>query len=66
VTLELYDLEGRRSRRIAGPVASGVRGERPVTLDALAPGIYLAVLRAESEDGTFTRVAPLRVDAGRP
>lgn len=66
VTLELYDLEGRRSRRLAGPVASGVRGEKPVTLDALAPGIYLAVLRAESDDGTFTRVAPLRVDADRP
>jgi hypothetical protein len=66
VTLELYDLEGRRSRRLAGPVASGVRGERPVTLTALAPGIYLAVLRAESDDGTFTRVAPLRVDADRP
>lgn len=66
VTLELYDLEGRRSRRIAGPVASGVRGEKPVTLEALPPGIYLAVLRAESDDGTFTRVAPLRVDADRP
>lgn len=66
VTLELYDLEGRRSRRIAGPVASGVRGEKPVTLDAMSPGLYLAVLRAESDDGTFTRVAPLRVDGDRP
>jgi len=64
--LELYDLEGRRSRRLAGPVASGVHGEKPVTLDALAPGIYLAVLRAESDDGTFTRVTPLRVDGNRP
>ena len=66
VTLELYDLEGRRSRRLAGPVASGVHGEKPVTLDALAPGIYLAVLRAESDDGTFTRVTPLRVDGDHP
>jgi hypothetical protein len=37
-----------------------------VTLDALAPGLYLAVLRAESADGTFTRVTPLRVDGTRP
>jgi hypothetical protein len=66
VTLELYDLEGRRSRRLAGPVASGLKGEKPVMLEALAPGIYLAVLRAESDEGTFTRVAPLRVDGARP
>jgi hypothetical protein len=66
VTLELYDMEGHRQRRLAGPVDSGVHGERPVTLDALAPGLYLAVLRAESADGTFTRVTPLRVDGTRP
>jgi hypothetical protein len=62
VTLELYDLEGHRTRRLAGPVESGERGERPVTLEALSPGIYLAVLRAESSEGTFTRVTPLRVE----
>ena len=66
VTLELYDMEGHRTRRLAGPVDSGVHGEKPVTLDALAPGLYLAVLRAESSDGTFTRVTPLRVDGPRP
>jgi hypothetical protein len=66
VTLELYDMEGHRQRRLAGPVDSGVHGEQPVTLDALTPGLYLAVLRAESADGTFTRVTPLRVDAQRP
>ncbi len=66
VTLELYDLEGHRTRRLAGPVPSGVHGERPITMDALPPGIYLAVLRAESDDGTFTRVTPLRVDGGHP
>jgi hypothetical protein len=65
VTLELYDLEGRRARRLAGPEPSGVRGGRPVVLGSLAPGLYLAVLRAESDGGTFTRVAPLRVDAAR-
>jgi hypothetical protein len=63
VTLELYDLEGRRTRRLAGPEPSGVRGERPVVLGPLPPGLYLAVLRAESDGGTFTRVTPLRVDA---
>ncbi len=62
VTLELYDLEGHRTRRLAGPVDSGVRGERPVLLESLAPGIYLAVLRAESVEGSFTRDAPLRVE----
>jgi hypothetical protein len=66
VTLELYDMEGHRQRRLVGPVDSGVHGERPVTLDALAPGLYLAVLRAESAEGTFTRVTPLRVDGSQP
>jgi hypothetical protein len=66
VTLELYDMEGHRARRLAGPVDSGAHGERPVTLDALAPGLYLAVLRAESAAGTLTRVTPLRVDGARP
>src|SRR5262249_35317475 len=69
VTLELYDMDGHRTRRLAGPVASGAHGEQPVTLESLAPGIYLAVLRAEStasEGGSLTRVTPLRVDGGRP
>jgi hypothetical protein len=66
VTLELYDMEGHRQRRLAGPVNSGTHGEQPVAIDALAPGLYLAVLRAESADGTFTRVTPLRVDGARP
>jgi hypothetical protein len=62
VTLELYDLDGRRTRRLAGPVPSGAHGERLVTLDALLPGLYLAVLRAESSDGSLTRVTALRVE----
>ena len=66
VTLELYDLDGRRTRRLAGPVPSGAHGERPVTLDALLPGLYLAVLRAESNDGSLTRVTALRVEGARP
>jgi len=66
VTLELYDMDGHRTRRLAGPVSSGTHGEQPVTFDALAPGLYLAVLRAESADGSLTRVTPLRVDGGRP
>ena len=66
VTLELYDLDGRRTRRLVGPVPSGAHGERPVTLDALPPGLYLAVLRAESNDGSLTRVTALRVEGARP
>ena len=65
VTLELYDLDGRRARHLAGPVPSGAHGERPVTLDALPPGLYLAVLRAESNDGSLTRVTALRVEGAR-
>lgn len=66
VTLELYDLDGRRTRRLAGPVASGPHGERPITLDAVVPGLYLAVLRAESDTGSLTRVAALRIDGAQP
>jgi hypothetical protein len=66
VTLELYDLDGRRTRRLAGPVPSGAHGERPVTFDSLLPGLYLAVLRAESSDGSLTRVTALRVEGARP
>jgi hypothetical protein len=44
------------------PVELASAWERPVTLEALPPGIYLAVLRAESSEGTFTRVTPLRVE----
>jgi hypothetical protein len=62
VVLELYDLEGRRTRRLAGPLASGARGERPVSLDPLVPGVYLAVLRAESGAQSLTRVTAVRVD----
>ncbi len=66
VTLELYDLDGRRTRRLAGPVPSGAHGERPVTFDAMPPGLYLAVLRAESSEGSLTRVTALRVEGARP
>ena len=66
VTLELYDLDGRRTRRLAGPVVSGSHGERPVTLGAVVPGLYLAVLRAESESGSLTRVTALRIDGAQP
>jgi hypothetical protein len=62
VTLELYDMEGHRARRLAGPLPSSAHGEQPVTLASLVPGLYLAVLRAESSEGSLTRVTPLRVD----
>jgi len=66
VTLELYDLDGRRTRRLAGPILSGVHGERPIALEVTEPGLYLAVLRAESAAGSLTRVAALRVEAAQP
>lgn len=62
VTLELYDLDGRRTRRLVGPLASGAQGERRLSLGTLEPGIHLAVLRAESDAGALTRVAPFRVE----
>jgi hypothetical protein len=66
VTLELYDLDGRRTRRLAGPLLSGLHGERPIALEVSEPGLYLAVLRAESAAGSLTRVAALRVDGPQP
>lgn len=66
VTLELYDLDGRRARRLAGPLHSGVHGERPIALEVAEPGLYLAVLRAESAAGSLTRVAALRVEGPQP
>jgi hypothetical protein len=66
VTLELYDLDGRRTRRLAGPLLSGWHGERPIALEVSEPGLYLAVLRAESAAGSLTRVAALRVDGPQP
>ena len=62
MTLELYDLDGRRTRRLAGPLMSGTHGERPIALDVTQPGLYLAVLRAESDAGSLTRVTALRIE----
>ena len=62
VTLELYDLDGRRTRRLVGPLVSGAQGERRLSLGGIEPGIHLAVLRAESDAGAITRVAPFRVE----
>jgi hypothetical protein len=45
-----------------GPLVSGAQGERRLSLGGIEPGIHLAVLRAESDAGALTRVAPFRVE----
>jgi len=66
VTVELYDLAGRRAARLLDEVPSGAADERRVTLGGLAPGLYVAVLRAHDGPRALTHQAPLRVAGRRP
>lgn len=66
VTVELYDLSGRRAARLLDEVASGAADERRVALGDLAPGLYVAVLRAHDGPRAVTHQAALRVAGRRP
>lgn len=66
VTVELYDLSGRRAARLLDDVASGAADERRVALGALAPGLYVAVLRAHDGPRAVAHQALLRVGGARP
>jgi hypothetical protein len=66
VTVELYDLAGRRAARLLDDVASAATDARRVDAGALAPGMYVAVLRAREGGQTITHQAPLRVGGVRP
>jgi hypothetical protein len=66
VTVELYDLSGRRATRLLDEVASGPSDSRRVVLGEVAPGVYVAVLRAHDGPRTVTHQALLRVGGVRP
>lgn len=64
VTVELFDLEGRRAAVLLRDVASTAMGERRVKLDTAREGLFVAQLRAQSDTGTLTRALLLRVSKG--
>lgn len=64
VTVELFDLEGRRAAVLLRDVASTASGERRVKLDTDREGLFVAQLRAQSDAGTLTRALLLRVSKG--
>lgn len=66
VTIELYDLAGRRAARLLDEVASGAADTRRVALGELPPGLYVAVLRAHDGARAVTRQETLRVLGSRP
>lgn len=61
VTVELFDLDGRRAGVLLNDVASTAAGERRVRLDGARPGLFVAQLRARSDTATLTRSALLRI-----
>jgi len=66
VSLELYDLAGRRVARPLEEFAAPARGERTWSAGAVAPGLYVALARARPDgngDWIVERSA-LRLDAG--
>ena len=66
VTVELYDLAGRRAARLLDEVASGESDSRRVAVDGVAPGLYVAVLRAHDGPRAIAHQALLRVGGTRP
>ncbi len=52
VSVEAYDLEGRRVAKLLTEENASGRAERKVRLDAMPAGLYVVVLRAKSEDGS--------------
>jgi hypothetical protein len=68
VTIELYDLSGRRIGRALADAPSAARGEYEWSAAGLAPGFYLAVLIAHAEgSGDILReTVTLRVEGAAP
>lgn len=66
VTVELYDLDGRRSARLLDDVASGPSDTRRVNVADVPPGLYVVALRAHDGPRTVTHQALLRVGGMRP
>jgi len=68
VSIEVYDLAGRRVRRALTDVPSAGRGERDWSIDGLAPGVYLVALLARSDPGglTLRETAAFRIEGAAP
>ncbi len=68
VSIEVYDLAGRRVLRALIEVPSAARGEREWRVEGLAPGLYLVALlaRAETGDQVLRETAALRVEGAAP
>ncbi len=64
LTVELYDLAGRRVARPIVEAAVPARGERDWPLGSLAPGIYVVMMRArpESGSGSLSESRALRIE----
>ena len=68
VSVEAYDLAGRRVARLAEAGLVPGRGERAVAITGLPPGVYRVVLRAQAEHGNETLIdaRAVRVDGSAP
>ena len=68
ITVDLYDLAGRRVRQVMAETSVAARGERPWQATGLPPGLYVMALLAHPEvgSGTFTASQPLRIDGSAP
>jgi hypothetical protein len=64
VTVEVYDLAGRRVARLAPQSVVPGRAERALPITALPPGVYRVVVRAQAESGNETLIdaRAVRVD----
>jgi hypothetical protein len=68
VSIEVYDLAGRRVRRALPETPSAGRGECEWSVAGLAPGLYLATLLARAETGNqaLRETAAFRVEGASP
>jgi hypothetical protein len=66
VTVELYDLAGRRVARLLSAQPSVAQGTRRVRLDGAGAGVYAMALHARGPREVFTRVVPVRIVGGTP
>jgi len=68
VSIEVYDLAGRRVQRPLTDAPSAGRGEREWSVEGLAPGLYLVALLARSDPGdqTLRETAAIRIEGAAP
>jgi hypothetical protein len=68
IVVDLYDLAGRRVAQVLPETSVPPRGERPWTVQGLAPGVYVLALlaRAESGAGSLTASQAVRIAGSAP